>query len=184
MRFGSRMHCSKPWLTHRQLWPPPRVVCREGKRRESRLRPSPRGRAYALHGVAPPATMPACPRRSSSPSVRLEAASVLQASGFRSDVTVFRLNARPRPKTGSSPTFRRNTAERVYTFEAAHNPEVAGSDPAPATAKRPRKRGLSLKAVDTARTASVSASAFGCREIVSAAVADRLHRSKRGTDGA
>src|SRR4029450_5863683 len=27
------------------------------------------------------------------------------------------------------------TAERVYTIEAAHNPEVAGSNPAPATAK-------------------------------------------------
>src|SRR5213592_4382515 len=60
------------------------------------------------------------------------AASILQASDFCSDVTVFRLNARPRPRTGSKPAFRRNTAERVYTIEAAHNPEVAGSNPAPA----------------------------------------------------
>src|SRR5438094_5309929 len=30
---------------------------------------------------------------------------------------------------------RRNTAERVYIFEAAHNPEVAGSNPAPAIEK-------------------------------------------------
>jgi len=30
---------------------------------------------------------------------------------------------------------RGNTAERVYRIEAAHNPEVAGSNPAPATAK-------------------------------------------------
>src|SRR5437763_11369421 len=62
-------------------------------------------------------------------------ASVLQASDFRRDVTVFRLNARSRPKTGSEAAFRRNTAERVYRIEAAHNPEVAGSNPAPATAK-------------------------------------------------
>jgi hypothetical protein len=34
--------------------------------------------------------------------------------------------------TGSEPAFRRNTAERVYISEAAHNPEVAGSNPAPA----------------------------------------------------
>src|ERR671937_2890428 len=38
-------------------------------------------------------------------------ASLLQASGFRGDVTVFRLNARP-PKTGSNSAFRRNEAER------------------------------------------------------------------------
>ena len=31
----------------------------------------------------------------------------------------------------------RNTAEHVYMIEAAHNPEVAGSNPAPATAKGP-----------------------------------------------
>jgi hypothetical protein len=44
---------------------------------------------------------------------------VLGASGFRSDVTVFRLNALSRRKTGSEPAFRRNTAERVHTIEAA-----------------------------------------------------------------
>ena len=65
------------------------------------------------------------------------AASVLQASGFRSDVTVFRLNASVAGQSGSESAFRRNTAERVYTIEAAHNPEVAGSDPAPATRKAP-----------------------------------------------
>ena len=64
-------------------------------------------------------------------------ASTLQASGFRSDVSVFRLNALSRRKTGSEPAFRRNTAERVHTIEAAHNPEVAGSNPAPATHKGP-----------------------------------------------
>jgi hypothetical protein len=52
------------------------------------------------------------------------AASVLQASGLRGDVSVFRLNARPQSKTGSEPAVRRNTAERVYTIEAAHNPEL------------------------------------------------------------
>jgi hypothetical protein len=72
------------------------------------------------------------------------AASVLQASGFRSDVTVFRLNARPRPKTGSESAFRRNTAERVYLNEAAHNPEVAGSNPAPATEKGSGNRAFPL----------------------------------------
>src|SRR5512132_499759 len=68
-------------------------------------------------------------------SNRLAPASGLQATGFRWDVTVFRRNARPRSKTGSEPAFRRNTAERVYRTEAAHNPEVAGSNPAPATTK-------------------------------------------------
>src|SRR5262245_58692340 len=62
-------------------------------------------------------------------------ASVLQASGFRSDVTAFRLNARQLPQTGSETAFRWNTAEPVYITEAAHNPDVAGSNPAPATAK-------------------------------------------------
>ena len=41
------------------------------------------------------------------PSNRPAAASNLQAVGFRSDVTVFRLNARRRPKTGSESAFRR-----------------------------------------------------------------------------
>jgi hypothetical protein len=74
---------------------------------------------------------------SSKSSERLQVASALQASGFRSDVTLFRLNARPRKKTGSLSAFRWNTAERVYIIEAAHNPEVAGSNPAPATEKAP-----------------------------------------------
>jgi hypothetical protein len=68
------------------------------------------------------------------------AARVLQASRFRKDVTAFRLNARPRPKTGSEPAFRRNEAEHVCTIEAAHNPEVAGSNPAPAIQKGPHLR--------------------------------------------
>ena len=42
-----------------------------------------------------------------------------------------------RPKTGSEVAFRRNTAACVHTIEAAHNPEVAGSNPAPATQKAP-----------------------------------------------
>jgi hypothetical protein len=67
----------------------------------------------------------------------LDAASVLQASRFRSDVTVFRLNAWSRPKIGSEPAYRRNTAACVYTLEAAHNPEVAGSNPASATQEGP-----------------------------------------------
>jgi len=71
-------------------------------------------------------------RRSVYPMpARFLAARVLQASRFRGDVTVFRLNARPRPRTGSHPAFRRNTAEPVYITEAAHNPEVAGSNPTP-----------------------------------------------------
>ena len=40
-------------------------------------------------------------------------------------------------ETGSEPAFRRNMAACVYTIEAAHNPEVAGSNPAPATGKAP-----------------------------------------------
>ena len=79
-----------------------------------------------------------------SGSRRGRAASVLQASRFRRDVTAFRLNARPRPKTGSEPAFRRNEAEHVYTIEAAHNPEVAGSNPAPATQKGPGNRAFLL----------------------------------------
>src|SRR4029077_1170302 len=51
--------------------------------------------------------------------------------GLRRDVTVFRLEAARAGDSGLEPAFRRNTAERVYLFEAAHNPEVAGSNPAP-----------------------------------------------------
>src|SRR5215471_6669544 len=68
------------------------------------------------------------------------AASVLQASCFRGDVTLFRLNAVVVGESGSPSAFRRNTAERVYTTEAAHNPEVAGSNSAPVTAKSTWKR--------------------------------------------
>jgi hypothetical protein len=64
----------------------------------------------------------------------LSTASILQASRFHCDVTVFRLNAPPRPKTGYEPALRRNMAEHVYTIDAAHNPEVAGSNPVPAWA--------------------------------------------------
>ena len=64
-----------------------------------------------------------------------QTASALQASGFRSDVTVFRLNATAEGQSGSQTAFRRNTAERAYMIEAAHDPEVAGSNPAPATRK-------------------------------------------------
>jgi hypothetical protein len=44
------------------------------------------------------------------------------------------------------PAFRRNTAAGVDTIEAAHNPEVAGSNPAPATQKGPGNRAFSLEA--------------------------------------
>ena len=62
-------------------------------------------------------------------------ASVLQAAGFRGDVTVFLLNASAVGQSGSERAFLRNEAERVYTSEAAHNPGVAGSNPAPATGR-------------------------------------------------
>jgi hypothetical protein len=65
------------------------------------------------------------------------AASVLQASGFRGDATVFRLNARPRLKTGSEPPFRRNTAERAYTIEAAHHPGGRRFKSCPRYSERP-----------------------------------------------
>jgi hypothetical protein len=68
-------------------------------------------------------------------------ASVLQqASLFRSDVTVFGLNAAAAAQSCLERAFRRNTAERVSSVEAAHNPEVAGSNPASATSKTPGNR--------------------------------------------
>ena len=87
----------------------------------------------------------ACPRPSAadidsrSPEGwnRRAAVSVLQASGLRSDVTVFRLNTAAGCQSCSETALRRNTTERVYRVEAAHNPEVAGSNPAPATGKAP-----------------------------------------------
>jgi hypothetical protein len=48
---------------------------------------------------------------------------------------LFRVNAARARDFGSEPAFQRNTAERMYIFEAAHNPEVAGSNAAPATRK-------------------------------------------------
>ena len=39
------------------------------------------------------------------------------------------------------PALQRKTAARVASPEAAHNPEVAGSNPAPATSKRPWRQG-------------------------------------------
>ena len=68
---------------------------------------------------------------------RRATASVLQASGFHSDATVFRRSATCAGHAVYEHAFRRNTAERVYTVEAAHNPEVAGSNPAPATHEGP-----------------------------------------------
>ena len=76
-------------------------------------------------------------------SDRLAAASVLQAPPFRSDVTVFRLNAAAAAESGLETAFRRNEAERVYLIEEAHNPEVAGSNPAPATREGPGNRAFS-----------------------------------------
>ena len=70
-------------------------------------------------------------------AAQLGTASVVQASGCRRDVTVFRLNAACAGDSGFEPTFRRNTAAPVYPIEAAHNPEVAGSNPAPATHEGP-----------------------------------------------
>jgi hypothetical protein len=66
---------------------------------------------------------------------QLGTAGVVQASGFRRDVTAFRLNAACAGDSGLEPAFRRNEAAHEDTIVAAHNPEVAGSNPAPATAK-------------------------------------------------
>jgi hypothetical protein len=76
---------------------------------------------------------------------------------------VFHLNARPGPKTGLEPAFRRNTAERLYAIEAAHNPEVAGSNPAPA--------------MDSLATSS------GIRSLVKALPRERLQRLYHGRTG-
>jgi hypothetical protein len=84
--------------------------------------------------------------RTSDDRVRASlAASVLQAPGFPSDVGVFRLNSTTVRQSGLEPAFRRNTAERVYLTEAAPNPEVAGSNPAPATHGGPGDRGVSRR---------------------------------------
>jgi hypothetical protein len=55
-------------------------------------------------------------------------------------VTVFRLNAPLRRKTGSEPCVSAEYGEHVYSIEAAHNPEVAGSNPAPRYWKGPLSR--------------------------------------------
>jgi hypothetical protein len=96
-------------------------------------------------------------------SERLQFASTLQASGFRSDVTVFRLNALSRRKIGSEPAFRRNTAERVHTIEAAHNPEVAGSNPRNPRVEKPLPgfAGLRECTVNHGTASSVVAPAAG-----------------------
>jgi hypothetical protein len=65
------------------------------------------------------------------------AASVLQASGFRRDVTAFRLDATCAGDSGLKSAFKWNEAAHAHTIEAAHNPEVAGSNPAPATREGP-----------------------------------------------
>ena len=107
------------------------------------------------------------------------AASVLQASCFRGDVTVFRLNARPRAKSGSEPAFRRNTAEPVYLIEAAHNPEVAGSNPAPAIEKGPGNRAFFLPAHDAIPT---SAGVFASTARASRVTDDGVDRHVRRGD--
>jgi hypothetical protein len=57
--------------------------------------------------------------------------------------TVFRLDAAAVGQSGSDPAFLRNTAERVYLIEAAHNRRSSVQIPPPATIERPRKRGPS-----------------------------------------
>ena len=94
--------------------------CRAPGRREHQRRPPCPGGCSAL------------PR-----SHKAGTASVVQASGFRRDVTVFRLNAACAGDSGLEPAFRWNEAAHEYTIKAAHNPEVAGSNPAPATEKAP-----------------------------------------------
>ena len=68
------------------------------------------------------------------PSATLDLA---EAPVFRGDVTVFRLDATAEVWSGLESRLRRTTAERVYTSEPAHNPEAAGSNPAPAIGKAP-----------------------------------------------
>jgi hypothetical protein len=103
----------------------------------------------------------ALPLRTKRVAGATQVASVLEASGFRRDATVFRLNARARPKTGSDSAFRRNTAARVYRIEAAHNPEVAGSNPAPATAGGPGNGAFSFRTPNTALARQAFLRTFG-----------------------
>jgi hypothetical protein len=64
-------------------------------------------------------------------------------------------------KTGSEPAFRRTTAEHVYTIEAAHNPEVAGSNPAPVTQKGPGNRAFLLERIVSVFTCAAVPQALG-----------------------
>ena len=48
----------------------------------------------------------------------------------------------------------------MYIIEAAHDPEVAGSNPAPATAKGPAKQGLFVGATMLFASAGGAASTF------------------------
>jgi hypothetical protein len=73
------------------------------------------------------------------------AASALQASGFRSGVTRFRLDAAAKARYGLESALRRNAAAGLASLEPAHNPEVAGSNPAPATRKAPQTRGFRFR---------------------------------------
>src|SRR5438067_9219768 len=68
-------------------------------------------------------------------------ASALQAPGFRGDVIVFHPNAADVDESGSEPAFSRNTAERVCTFEAAHNRRSQVQIYSPLL-KRPWKQGI------------------------------------------
>ena len=96
-------------------------------------------------------------------------ASVLQALGFRGDVTVFRLNATARGQSGSEPAFRRNRAAPVYTIEAAVNRRVVGSSPTRGVRKGPGNRAFLLSPVaHNDNVASASASVRSPRSIVPA----------------
>jgi hypothetical protein len=97
-------------------------------------------RARALRQELPP------PRKhSSSEFVRggelqppaTRAASVLQASGVRAIATVFRLNASVAGQSGLGVCISAEYGRTRLHTEAAHDPEVAGSNPAPATHKGP-----------------------------------------------
>ena len=77
------------------------------------------------------------PKRESAGGLEMPAASVLQASRFRGDATVFRLSAAYEAESRLEPALRRNPAARIDSPDAAHNPEVAGSNPAPAIQKGP-----------------------------------------------
>src|SRR5262249_27922884 len=113
-----------------------------------------------------------------STRIRLLVQAFCKALRFRRDVTAFRLNAPPRPKTGSEPAFGRNEAEHVDTIEAAHNPEVAGSHPAPATVKGPGTGPFSV----LCHRLSVPRSRHGCRALRGAG--RRVSLSDRSSDRA